>query len=116
MSLMSPALSRGFFTPRATWEALKGSESRSGMSDSVTPLELFRPEYWSGELGPFPGIFPIQGLNPSLLHCKQILYCLTFYLNYFFKDPISKVGGMKTSRYRFVAGRYIQSIRLSSVF
>ena len=116
VSLTSPALSCGIFTSRATWEALKWSESCSVVSDSVTPFEFFRPEYWSGELVPSPGIFPIQGLNPSLLHCKQILYCLSFYLNYFFKDPISKVGGMKTSRYRFVAGRYIQSIRLSSVF
>ena len=23
-----------------------------------------------------PGIFPTQGLNPGLLHCRQILYCL----------------------------------------
>ena len=24
----------------------------------------------------FEGIFPTQGLNPGLLHCRQILYCL----------------------------------------
>ena len=23
------------------------------------------------------GIFPTQGLNPSLLYCRQILYCLS---------------------------------------
>ena len=23
------------------------------------------------------GIFPIQGSNPGLLHCRQILYCLS---------------------------------------
>jgi len=23
------------------------------------------------------GIFPTQGLNPSLLHCRQMLYCLS---------------------------------------
>ena len=23
-----------------------------------------------------PGIFPTQGLNPGLLHCRQMLYCL----------------------------------------
>ena len=23
------------------------------------------------------GIFPTQGLNPGLLHCRQILYCLS---------------------------------------
>ena len=25
----------------------------------------------------FQGIFPTQGWNPSLLHCRQILYCLS---------------------------------------
>ena len=25
---------------------------------------------------PHQGIFPTQGLNPDLLHCRQILYCL----------------------------------------
>ena len=24
------------------------------------------------------GIFPTQGLNPGLLHCRQILYCLSY--------------------------------------
>ena len=36
-------------------------------------------EYWSGL--PFPsllqGIFPTQGSNPGLPHCRQILYCLS---------------------------------------
>ena len=30
-----------------------------------------------GSLSLLQGIFPTQGLNPSLLHCRQILYCLT---------------------------------------
>ena len=25
------------------------------------------------------GIFPTQGLNPDILHCKQILYCLSHF-------------------------------------
>ena len=39
------------------------------------PLSLGFPryEYWSGLHFLFQGIFPIQGLNPSLLHCRQIL-------------------------------------------
>ena len=32
-------------------------------------------EYWSGLPCPPPGIFLTQGLNPSLPHCRQILYC-----------------------------------------
>ena len=48
----------------------------------VTPwttqsLEFSRPEYWSGCLSLLQGIFPIQGLNPGLLHCRKILYQLS---------------------------------------
>ena len=31
----------------------------------------------AGNLSLFQGIFPTQGLNPGLLHCKQILYQLS---------------------------------------
>ena len=37
----------------------------------------------------FQGIFPTQGSNLGLTHCRQILYSLT-YLNYLLKGPISK--------------------------
>ena len=51
------------------------------MSDSVTPWT--RP--WNspgqntgvGSLSIFQGIFLTQGLNPGLLHCRQILHCLS---------------------------------------
>ena len=36
-----------------------------------------RQECWSGLPFSSLGIFPIQGLNPGLLHCRQILYCLS---------------------------------------
>ena len=32
-----------------------------------------RQGYWSGLPFPSPGIFPTQGLNPGLLHCRQTL-------------------------------------------
>ena len=40
-------------------------------------MEFSRQEYWSGL--PFPSlwIFLTQGLNPVLLHSRQILYCLS---------------------------------------
>ena len=58
-------------------------ESRSVMSDSLRPHGLYSP--WSspgqntgvGSLSLLQGIFPTQGLNPGLLHCGQILYCLS---------------------------------------
>ena len=33
-----------------------------------------RQEYWVGSLSFLQRIFPTQGLNPGLLHCRRILY------------------------------------------
>ena len=61
--------------------------SCSGVSDFVTPwtvayqapqsMEYSRQEYWSGFLFPSPGVFPTQGSNPGLTHCRQTLDCLS---------------------------------------
>ena len=59
------------------------SESRSVMSDSLWPHELYSP--WNspgqntgvGSLSLFQGIFPTQGSNPGLPHCRRILYQLS---------------------------------------
>ena len=58
-------------------------DSCSLVSDSLPPHELYSP--WSspgqntgvGSLSLLQGIFPTQGLNPGLLHCRQILYQLS---------------------------------------
>ena len=55
------------------------SESHSVVSDSLRPQGLYSP--WNslgqntgvGSLSLFQGIFPPQGSNPGLLHCRQIL-------------------------------------------
>ena len=57
------------------------------MSNSATPwtvahqsplfMEFSRQEYWVGCHFLLQGIFPIQGSNPGLLHCRQILYSLS---------------------------------------
>ena len=39
-------------------------------------MEFSRQEYWNGLPFPFQGIFPTQGSNPGLLHCRQALYGL----------------------------------------
>ena len=54
------------------------------MSDSLQPHGLH--SLWNtpgqntevGSLSILQGIFPTQGLNPGLLHCRQILYQLTY--------------------------------------
>jgi len=59
------------------------SESHSVMSDSLQPHGLYSP--WNspgqntrmGILSLFQEIFPIQGLNLGLPHCRQILYQLS---------------------------------------
>ena len=56
------------------------SESCSVVSDSLRPHGLYSP--WDspgqntgvGSLSLLQGIFPIQGLNPGLPHCRWILY------------------------------------------
>ena len=59
------------------------SESCSVVSDSLQPHGLYNP--WNspgqntgvGSLSLLQGIFPTQGSNPGLLHCRQILYQLS---------------------------------------
>ena len=41
-------------------------------------MEFSRPEYWSGYLFLLQGIFPTQGSNPGLPHCRRILYRLSY--------------------------------------
>ena len=58
-------------------------ESRSVMSNSLWPHGLYNP--WNspgqntgvGSLSLLQGIFPTQGSNPGLLHCRQVLYQLS---------------------------------------
>ena len=59
------------------------SESGSVVSDSLGPHGLYSP--WNspgqhtgvGSLSLLQGIFPTQGSNPGLLHCRRILYQLS---------------------------------------
>ena len=63
------------------------SESDSVVSDSLWPHGLHSP--WNspgqntgvGSLSLLQGIFPTQGSNPGLLHCRWILYQLNHKLN-----------------------------------
>ena len=40
-------------------------------------MKFSKQEYWSGLSFPSPGIFLVQGSNPGVLHCRQILYHLS---------------------------------------
>ena len=58
------------------------SESRSVVSDSLRPHGLYSPRNSPGQntgVGGLPllqGIFPTQGSNPGLPHCRRILHQL----------------------------------------
>ena len=60
----------------------KKSESRSVVSDSLQPYGLYSPWNSPGQNtrvdshSLLQGIFPAQGSNPGLPHCRRILYCL----------------------------------------
>ena len=63
------------------------SESLSVMSDSLQPCGLYSPWNSPGQntgvssLSLLQGIFPTQGLNPGLPHCRWILYQLSHKIN-----------------------------------
>ena len=90
-SLMSPALAGRFSYTRATWE---GPQVLLCVLSHSLNLTLCDPMDCSSPGSSVPedsqgkntgvgchallqGIFPTQGSNPSLLHCRQILYCLS---------------------------------------
>ena len=57
-------------------------ESRSVVSTLCNPMDytvhgILRPEYWNGSHSLLQGIFPTQGSNLGLLHCREILYQLS---------------------------------------
>ena len=85
------------------------SESCSVVSDSLRPHGLYSP--WNspgqntgvGSLSLLQGIFPTQGLNPSLPHSRQILYQLShkgspIYAKLFLKWGISVKPFVYTAR------------------
>ena len=63
----------------------------SVLSDSATlctlvlqaslSMEFPRQKYWVCYHFLLQGIFLTQGSNPGLLHCRQILYCLSLFIN-----------------------------------
>ena len=63
--------------------SLVKSESRLAMSSSLRPRGLYSPQNSPGQnigvgnLSLLQGIFPTQGSNPGLPHCRLILYELS---------------------------------------
>ena len=92
----TPQQVSGHISPHST---LLVSESHSVVSNSLQPHGLHRP--WNspgqktevGSRSLLQGIFPTQGSNPGLLHCRRILYQLSHQDN-----PLLLSGAHKLSR------------------
>ena len=67
-----------------TWESESESESFSVLCDSMQPCGLYSPRNSPGQnigvcsLSLLQGIFPTQELDQGLLHCRRILYHLSY--------------------------------------
>ena len=82
----SPNAIINMYVPKGSLSSstLPESESLSVVSDSLQPHGLYSP--WNslgqntgvGCLSLLQEIFPTQGSNPGLLHCRQILYQLSY--------------------------------------
>ena len=83
VSLMSPALADGFLTSGATWEAPKYHVLTlfDPMDCSLPGSSVYRDSPCKntrvGCHSFLQGIFLTHEVNPSLPHCRQILYCLS---------------------------------------
>ena len=83
--------------PSPMHESENGKWSRSVVSNPQWPHELYSP--WNspgqntgvGSLSLLQGIFPMQGLNPCLPHCRWILYQLSYQGSPLFKIESIKV-------------------------
>ena len=83
VSSVSPALQADSLPLAPAEKHPQNSENHSVVSDSLWPYGLYSP--WNspgqntgaGSLSLLQGIFPTQGSNPGLPHCRWILYQLS---------------------------------------
>ena len=100
--LKSSNLTTKSFSLQITYVA---NESHSVVSDSLRPHGLYSP--WSspgqntgvGSLSLLQRIFPTQGLNPGLPHCRQILYQLSHKGRPIFEIEILKYSNLTTKSF-----------------
>ena len=100
----------------APCQALVGeseSESRSVMSNSLPSHGLYSPWNSPGQntgVGSFSllqGIFPTQGSNPGLPHCRQILYQLSHQVG---EGPMQSMAGVPRSKVEPLALGFRESL------
>ena len=98
---------------RGSFYKFHESESCSVMSESLRPHGLCSP--WNslgqntgvGSLSLLQRIFPIQGSNPALPHCRQTLYQLSHIISYkFLLDPMCPCSPI-SSHFRGLFSRHL---------
>ena len=90
------------------WESESECHSVVSVSDSLRTHALDSPWNSSGQntgvgsLSLLQGIFPTQGLNPGLPHCRRILYQLNFYVLPLRFPVVTIPGSSETLWYPFL--------------
>ena len=89
---------------------VKWSKSYSVVSDSLQPHGLYSPGQNTGvgSLSLLQGIFPTQGYNPGLPHCRRILYQLSHEGSPRILEWVAYPFSSRSSQPRvsFIAGRF----------
>ena len=62
---------------RSVMQGFLAWKSCNTEASGVQSMEFSRSEHWSGQLSLLQGIFPTQGSNPGVPHCRWILYQLS---------------------------------------
>ena len=73
-------------------------------------MEFSKQEYWSGLPFLLQGIFPTQGSNPGLLHCRQTFYHLS-HQGIATKNLMIRENGQRRDK-----GKSVQGIQLAAVY
>ena len=66
---------------------VKVAQSCPTLCDSIQSVDSPGQNTWVGSLSLLQGIFPTQGSNSGLLHCRQILYQLSHKGSLWFRLP-----------------------------
>ena len=76
-----------------------------------------RQEYWNELPFPSPGIFPAQGLNPGLLHCRQTLYRLSHQRSPLHtKETVNKIKRQPSEWVKIIASKSTDKGLISKMY
>ena len=78
---------------------------------------LFWQEYWSGQSFPSPWDLPYPGSNSGLLHCRQILNCVSRQRSQVHNEPLAIPHYMRASSHLSASiSRYLPPVSCASQY